>query len=255
MTSPQPALAAWQRDSQAWAAEQERLRHTEALWQYGELAVFCLLWHVEDFKAGLAVRCPRCFDDGTASTEDQIAAVYGQGNQADCPVCFNTTFAGVTGGNGIRAMVVRPAVFTDTDRDQRRQARGVMNPGAVNAESTPDFRIRTGDYLFRSDQSRWSLRVPRRTTLRTGFAHPWLATAGISYNQAQCAAEDPASPAFIIPPSGAQIAALLGAYTRLPVDYSGFEQLNGPLIPEEQPPPSASGQQSGTISMQALEQP
>jgi len=233
---PQPPLATWQRDIQGWAITQERLRHVQSLWQYGELAVFCLMWHLEDFQAGLVGRCLRCYDDGTGSEEDQISAAYGQGSQYRCTDCFGTTFEG-----GFRALIVRPAIFTDMDKDQRRDKRGVVNTGEVNIESTPDFRVRNGDYSFRSTGDRFYLRVPRRTTLRTGFASPWQAAAAIDYNHARGAVEDPASVAYVIPPSALILAQVLGTYTRLPVDFSDFEIIRAPLIPEETVPPAASG--------------
>jgi hypothetical protein len=236
---PQPPRPAWQRDVQSWAIAQERQRHVQALWQYGELAVFALMWTVEDEQAGLAARCRRCVlntaSQGQAA-ESQIAGAYGQGSQFLCPDCFGTQFEG-----GFRAMIVRPAVVSDVDPDQQFTRRGVTRPAATTIETTPDFRVRAGDYCFRADNSRYRLRVPRRVTLRTGFASPWQASAAIDYNLLQAAREDLTSAAYIIPPDAATLATVLGAYTRLPVDFSWFEIIRAPLIPEEAPPPAASG--------------
>jgi len=45
----------------------------------------------------------------------------------------------------------------------------------------------------------------------------------------------------VIPPDDARLARALGTYTRIPVSYAWIEQQNGPLIPQETPPPAASG--------------
>ena len=55
--------------------------------------------------------------------------------------------------------------------------------------------------------------------------------------------------AYVIPPSAADLASVLGTYTRIPADYAWFEQVNGPLVPGEQPPPAAYGNQQPTASL------
>jgi hypothetical protein len=242
-----PPLPAWQRDVEGWAVARQRLDHVQALWQYGELALFALAWHVQDFRAGLTRRCYRCWkgdgDGAPESAEHTIARAYGQGNQYLCPVCFNTTFALPEGDSplpGLRALIVRPALWTEFDPAQSRQARGVFDTAIVNVESTPDFRVRSGDWALRADGSRFYLRVPRRVTLRTGFASPWQASAAITYNLAQASLEDEQSAAYLIPvPDG--LGPLLGTYTRVPADYSWAETLNAPLIPLEAPSPASAG--------------
>jgi hypothetical protein len=258
---PKGQQPAWQRDVQRFAVAQERQRHAQALWQYGELVVFALMWRPQDIGLGLARRCTRCYVPAqvitdlppetppplgwaTASTEAQISAAYGQGNQFRCTLCFGTQViaAGAARVPGVRALIVRPAILTDTDQNQQRSAKGVVNTGQVAVQSTPDFRVNTLDYFFRADGRRYQLAVPARTTLRTGFGSPWQASANISYNLASAALEDPrASVAYVIPPAAAQVEQVLGTYTRVPADYAWFEQLNGPLVPGEEPSPSASG--------------
>jgi hypothetical protein len=234
----------WQRDVQRWAISEERRRHVQALWQYGELAVFCLMWTAADNAAGLVARCQRCFANPSLSTEDRISASYGQGNQYACTDCFGTQFEG-----GFRALIVRPAIFNDMDKGQAKSAKGVVQPGTLGIETTPDFRVRPGDYCFRSDGDRFQLRQPRRTTLRTGFATPWQREAAIDYNQLNAALEDPASVAYQIPPAPAELAQVLGTYTRLPASFSWFEVIRAPLIPSESPPPAASARPQPTTTL------
>lgn len=247
---------AWQRDVQHFTIEQERQRHAQALWQYGELVMFCLLWRPEDLAAGIAQRCTRCFEPGRViplspaqpdygtGPEAAIAAAYGQGNQYRCTLCFGTQIiaAATVQVPGVRALIIRPAILTDTEQNLQRSRKGVVNPGTVSIQATPDFRAHTLDYMFRSDGRRYQLAVPGRVTLRTGFATPWQQTAAIAYNLMNASLEDPrASVAYVIPPPGELLAVALGTYTRVPVSYAWIEQLNGPLIPQESPPPAASG--------------
>jgi hypothetical protein len=250
---PQPA---WQRDVQRYAIAQERQRHAQAIWQYGELMVFSLMWRPEDIGLGLAQRCTRCYypaaviaenpaqADSGASVQSQISAAYGQGAQYRCPLCYGTQVIALAPAQvpGVRALLVRPAIVTDTDQNQQRTAKGVVSTGSVAIQSTPDFRVNTLDYAFRADGRRYQLAVPARTTLRTGFGSPWQQAAAVSYNLANATLENPrASVAYLIPPPREELEQALGTYTRIPADFAWLEQVNGPLIPGEEPSPSASG--------------
>jgi hypothetical protein len=208
-----PVQPLWTRDPQAWAITQERMRHEQAMWMLGELSMFALMWHIQDFEAGLVGRCLTCY-----VAEGSVAAAYGQGNQYRCPDCFGTTFEG-----GWRAIIIRPALFRDMDKDQQRSARGVVNQAQTSIESTADFRVRTGDYAFRQTGDRFYLRVPRRTTLRTGFATPYQSEAAIDYVHASATVEDPVSPAYMIFPDAERLISVLQLPGRLPGDVSGFD--------------------------------
>jgi hypothetical protein len=228
---PHAPLRHWSRDRQNWAAQQERDRHDEVLWQYGELAIFTLMWHLEDFAAGLVERCSRCY-----LTENPVAEAYGQASQYKCPVCFGTTFEG-----GYKAIIVRPTLFSDTDKDQKAHSRGTVNSDEVDIESTVDFRIRTGDYAFRATGDRFYLRVPARVTLRSGFGVPWQTTAAITYTHARAVIEDPSDVSYIIPPDTARARDILAAVSRYPVSQANYEDIRAPLIPEDVPPADSGG--------------
>lgn len=217
------------RDTQAWAVEQERRRHNQALWSYGENSMFCLMWHLEDFREGLVERCPVCYQ-----SQGLIADVYGQPDEYKCESCFGTTFDG-----GFKALIVRPAIFSDSDEGETRHARGVVYPNDLSIESTPDFRIRTGDYCFRANNDRYFLRVPERVTLRTGFAEPTQRDAAIGYNHANAAVEDPTSVAYLIPPYDPDLSIILGKRSRIPRDWGSYEVIRAPLIPDEGGVPSS----------------
>lgn len=213
------------RQTKSYAVDQERKRHAEALYHVGEWSIFFLLWHLLDFQQGLVARCSRCYATGV---DARIAAVYEQPRDKNCPVCFGTTFEG-----GYRARIVRPAIFADTDQDERVDRRGEVHPDSVSVETTWDFRSRTGDYVVRADNSRWRLRVPTRTTLRTGFGFPGQTEASLTYARLTAEREEPGTVAYLLPPvdSGA-VENTLTQPARTPLDFSSFEQVRGPLVPD-----------------------
>lgn len=211
------------RETQPWAVEQERRRHNQALWYLGENAMFCLMWHLDDFVAGLVRRCPTCYE-----SQGAVADVYGQSDEYKCLDCFGTTFEG-----GFKAIIVRPAIFTDSDEGEKKGARGVVEPQNLAIESTPDFRIRTGDFCFRIDGDRFFLRAPERVTLRTGFSHPFQQGSAIGYNHANAALEDQSSQVYLIPPASDETSQILAHVARIPRDYGSFEIIRAPLIPIE----------------------
>jgi hypothetical protein len=214
------------RDRQQWAVDQERQRHNQALWTVGEYAMFALMWHIQDYQAGLVARCSHCYGV-SGSRADKIAQVYEQSTQNRCPYCFGTTFDG-----GYRALIIRPSIFSDTDESETFQARGVVHPNDIDVESTTDFRVRTGDYVFRHNGDRYQLGVPQRITLRTGFAAPHQSDAAIGYNHARASIEDPvASVAYDIGPNAQTLHAVLAMGRYQPQDFTAFEEIRAPLIP------------------------
>jgi hypothetical protein len=213
------------RDTQSWAVDQERQRHSQALLTIGEYALFVLMWHINDQKAGLVSRCTKCYSISDP-IKRKIAETYNQPEQHRCPSCFGTTFQG-----GYKAQIVRPAIFSDADEDEQKQARGVTNPQDLAVESTPDFRVRSGDYVFRATGDRYQLRVPNRVTVRTGFAVPHQSTAAIGYNHARASQEDQTSVAYIIPPDPDSLERLLTRGAHWPYDFRKYEVIRAPLIP------------------------
>jgi hypothetical protein len=217
------------RDTQPWAIEQERRRHNQALWYVGETTMFALMWHIEDFNNGLVGRCRSCYTSQGAITE-----VYGQSDENKCRDCFGTTFDG-----GFKALIIRPAIFSDTDEGETFHSRGVVHPNDLAIESTPDFRVRNGDYCFRQTGERYYLRVPERITLRTGYSLPTQQDHAIGYNHANAAVEDPTAVAYLIPPPQDEVNSILRRASRIPRDWSSYEVIRAPLIPVNTQPPDA----------------
>lgn len=209
------------RDPQSWAIEQEHLRHNQAIFSVGEYAMFAQMWHISDFLLGLVARCNRCY-----TSYGKVAEAYGQASKNKCLDCYGTTFEG-----GYKNLIVRPAIFSDTDQQEHMDRRGVMHPDDVDVESTSDFRIRNGDYVFRADGTRWYLRTPQRVTLRTGFGYPGQVGTGIGYNLARASLEDPDSVAYLIPPPPIEVATFLRVGKYVPADFAAVEVIRGPLIP------------------------
>lgn len=210
-----PALVTHQpyyvRQTQDWAVQQERQRHIQAIYQVGEPALFVLMWKVEDFEAGLVTPCPRCRAEDQ-SVDARVAGIYQQPQTARCPFCFGTTFNG-----GVRAKIVRPAIFTDADEDERKSARGVTHGENTMVETTDDFRSRTGDYVLRRNGSRWQLGHPQRDQLRTGYKHPTQSSSSLGYARIPASREDKASVVFEIPPIDSELAAILVEPLHYPV--------------------------------------
>jgi hypothetical protein len=198
------------RDRKNWAIDQENYRHKQAIYTIGEYALFVLMWTVEDFQAGLVQRCQRCFEGNNLAA--RTSKVYEQPTQNKCTECFGTTFLG-----GTRAKIVRSAIFTDSDDDEKRGNKGVTHPQRLSIESTNDFRFRAGDYVFRIDGSRWQLTGPQRVTLRTGFEHPTQTADSIGYVRAVGSLEDKTSIAYSIPPTEDQLVNILRSSYPYPV--------------------------------------
>lgn len=214
------------RQTQDWAIQQERQRHDEALYWLGEYAFIALMWHLADFELGLIGRCNTCYNTGD-SIQDRITAVYNQPTRNLCPDCYGTTFEG-----GIRALLVRPFMFADTDESEHQDRRGSVHPMSLSGETTWDFRSYQGDYVFRQDGTRYRVSTqPNRDTLRTGFAHPGQKATTLGYARVQLAYEEIGTVAYTIPPGGPTIAALLDvANLQQPIDWTAVEVINGPLI-------------------------
>jgi hypothetical protein len=229
-TSTTPGYAPQQpyyvRDPQGWAIEQERMRHDQALYQIGEMSIFILMWTELDFKNGLVNRCKICYASSDP-IQNRIAAVYNQPTKNRCPDCFGTTFEG-----GYRARIVRPVVITDVDETENLDRRGSTHPADINVETTWDFRSRNGDYLVRSDGSRWRLDTPQRTTLRSGFGHPTQLTTEISYGNIRGHLEELTTVSYLIPPTNVlQFGPELRGVQHYPPQFPELEDVRGSLIP------------------------
>ena len=233
MTQPPPIEHSVQpyyvRKRQDWAIANARQQHDQALLWYGEPALFTLMWKVEDYQAGLVTKCPRCSQDPT-SIEGRVQAAYKQPLTARCPVCYGTTFSG-----GVRAQIIRPAIFTDVDEDETKSPRGVVHAENVTIETTDDFRSRSGDFVFRRDGSRWQLGRPRRVQLRTGYEHPTQLSTSLGYASIPGSREAQTSAAYDLPPETNSLAVLLdNSDSSFPDDNSPYEVINGPLIPDQE---------------------
>lgn len=217
------------RDRQNWAVDQERYRHDQALYSLGEYAIFCMMWSLLDFEAGLVTRCATCYG-APGSIQNATAEVYQQPKINKCPDCFGTTFEG-----GFRAKIVRPSLWADNDEEEKLDKRGVVHPESVSVESTWDFRMREGDYIIRADGSRWRLpAAPRRTTLRSGWDHPAQKQNSITYARMQARFEEPGTVAYMLPPTDkTTIHTLLTQRAYTPQHFSAIEVIRAPLIPSD----------------------
>ena len=216
-----PIAPYWRRAPEPWALETLRQQHNEALYGYGEYCMVWLLWHLEDHLEGLVDRCHRC-----VLGRGEVGEVYAQPDRANCPVCYGTTFQG-----GIKARIIRPALWGVSDPDHRQDTRGEIQVEQAWVETTSDFVMRTGDYFGRADASRWRVLQVASVGLRSGFEPDRNeASSGLTYPQV--ALEDDDMIVYQIPPDDETLSDLL---TRpgfgYPVDFTAAEQINGPLVP------------------------
>lgn len=173
--------------TQQWGGALIENSHTEALYAYGEFALFTLMWRVEDFEAGLVGRCPTCY------LGDRGAAVFQQSPLIKCPDCYGTTFEG-----GFRAQIIRPAIIVHSSPTDDATIRGDLNIDNINMETSTDFVMHHGDYVFREDGDRYQTSEKQEDSVHDGFSvmdsqSPYVA------NIAEAKLEDPTSVAYTIP--------------------------------------------------------
>jgi hypothetical protein len=231
MTAPEPETAAlpdvhrsapyWLGRDQQWAVAQVTTSHEEALYALGEYTVFVLMWTAADFTAGLVGHCQHCF-----LADNRAASAFKQGNQARCPDCFGSSFEG-----GYRARIIRPALWTDHKSDTTLTPRGQVTSDSMSVETTAGFTLHHGDYLFRTNGSRYQSVELSGAWVHSGFA-PVDDADSVGGNITQARLEDISSAAYDIPPSGPELATLLARYpTQHLAGYpTGQEVIRGPLL-------------------------
>lgn len=208
-------------DRQQYAINQEQQRHTQALYQFGEHAMFVLLWNREDFDAGLVGACLRC-----VVPRGLVADVYQQVAESKCPECFATGYEG-----GYKAKIVRPSLWDYTEDSFETHARGDIKTQSASVQSTWDFKLRNGDYIFRGDLTRWQMRTHATNHLRTGFTPvDQHGSDALGYNYGTVSREDEDSVAYKIPPSNESLAALLDVeHAHYPLNFAAVEEIRAPL--------------------------
>lgn len=209
-------------DLQQYAVDQEAMRNSDALFAFGEYSMFVLMWRIQDFTAGRVTRCSVCYARGRTSD------AYGQSDKEDCLNCFGTTFEG-----GIRAAIVRPALWSDTEEDPlESSARGQMiRSDAKLVQTTNDFTMRTNDYVFRKDGVRWQVGTPQGDRMHTGFGPIGSAESFIGFNLTSVNREDESSVAYLIPPDPASVMSMLNVTgTRTPLEWAALDIIHAPIL-------------------------
>lgn len=204
------------RDTQDWAIAQERQRHAEALYSFGEYAGFCLLWNRIDFDNGLVGGCLRC-----VVPRGKVADVYQQAAESLCPECFGTGYEG-----GVKAFLVRPSLWDDTEDTESSGQRGLTINQTASVQTTADFRLRANDFIFRADGTRWQMRSIGANNIRTGFGNSGRSDIA-GYNFGTVVREDEGSVAYTIPPLDLSFLDVVAAH--YPLDFSAVEVKNAPV--------------------------
>jgi hypothetical protein len=177
-------------DHQYWGSALVEDQHVEALYMWGELAVYTLMWRPIDHEQGLVDRCPRCFD-GAMSRQ---ARAFGQATESECPECYGTTFE-----DGFRAQIIRPTIFADRNSEMRDESRGTVVSDTIMVDTTGDFTMHKGDYIFRYDNTRWQVEEKREAVVRPGFGPPQHVDSFAGTTTAR--RDDQTTVSFKIPPT------------------------------------------------------
>lgn len=186
--------------TQPWASALAKSQHQEALYAFGELALFTLMWRPADEESGRVDHCSVCF----IGDKSRYAKAFDQPTKRECPACFGTTFEG-----GFRAQIIRPALFADRNSETSDVIRGTVVSDSVRVETTGDFRLRKDDYIFRFDNSRFQVEEKNEDVMRSGFGGP-LAEESMA-GSLTAHREETTTVAFLIPPTASQsLRALLG---------------------------------------------
>lgn len=214
----------WLPDTQPWAVQQERMRHNQAMFSWGEYAMFVLLWDVDDFEAGLIGRCSVCY-----LPYGKVSETFNQPAKRKCLNCFGTTFEG-----GYKAKVVRPSMWDVAPDINRLTPHGEVLIETLRVQSTSDFRMRRGDYILRGDGTRWQVRdIAAADTLETGFGPSNDENALVAYNYRNASREDESSVVYLIPPIAVtELRNILhiAAGSRFPADFSAVDEIRGGLL-------------------------
>lgn len=204
----------WTPITQGWASNILESSHVDALYMFGEWALFTMFWRVQDETAGLVGRCPSCY---AGSREAQA---FGQPERKKCPDCYGTSFEG-----GFRAQIVRPALFADRNIETTDTEHGTVISDAIHVETTGDFAMKAGDLVVRYDGTRFKVEEKDESILRTGFSPP--VEVSYSGNIPLAHLDDPTSPSFLVPPTSASAlrALLTPPNTHLVPDLSTQETI------------------------------
>jgi hypothetical protein len=176
-------------DAKHWELENERFRHDQALFRFGEYSIFVTMWTMQDFTAGLVGRCPTCY-----VPQGALEGTWQQPAYFKCPDCLGTSFQG-----GYKAILVRPSLWSWNEPTLQQTQRGVINTNVAQVQTTSDFRLQPRDYIIRGDGSRWQSQEVTGDHLDTGFGTQsgiWNATAFIYANVTR---EDESSPIYLLP--------------------------------------------------------
>lgn len=216
---------------QPWARGHLQASHEDALNAFGEYSLFVLMWSHVDYEAGRVGRCPRCttiYSDDEDVSQD-IFNAFRQPVEDRCLSCFGTTFDG-----GWKAKLVRPSMWDYSEERWSKTARGYVVNNTGSVQSTADFFMRDGDYVFRADGTRWRASGAQQTRLIDGFGHPSRADSNMGINFTQVTREDKtAIPYSIKPTTRTELTDLLDVVAQhAPEKYREKDQVRGPILPE-----------------------
>ena len=214
---------------QPYARDHERRSHTEAIFAFGEYAMFVLLWNIEDLNAGRVTRCSRCqsLAGETDEASEMIFETFKATAEDFCPNCLGTTFEG-----GWKAKIVRPSLWDYQEEVWSKTARGLVQNLSGSVQTTSDFLLRDGDVILRADGTRWRTKAGQPSRIHEGFGLPPRADSNLGYTYAQVNRDEDTT-LKIEPTTRTELTSILSALGQhWPTDTSGVDQIRGPILPE-----------------------
>jgi hypothetical protein len=221
MPPPNPQHSLRLKNREPWAIRRQRRNHDEAVMAYGEYCIIVMLWILPDHEKNLVERCSRCWGENA-----EVADVYGQGRQKDCPVCYGTNYEG-----GYKAILYRPSMWDYNEPTEEEARRGEITRQTASVQLPSDFTPKNGDYLIRRDGTRWQVQSTSTNHLRTGFGTSDARTDALGWNLASVVREDESAVAYLIPPTTEEAIERLSVSDcrYWPMDFSEHEVIRGPV--------------------------
>jgi hypothetical protein len=103
-----------------------------------------------------------------------------------------------------------------------------MITSRAEVQSVSDFRMRSGDFVFKADGTRWRVQEKQTDSVITGFQASDDINAMIGYRYPNVVREDESSIAYLIPPDGPTLGTILDVSVEpnYPLCFTDYEVLN-----------------------------
>jgi hypothetical protein len=131
-------------------------------------------------------------------------------------------------------------MWNPTDEQHKKGPTGEMITSNSTVQSISDFRMRTGDFVFKADGTRWRISQVNTDTVISGFQAANDINAMVGYTYENTVREDENTISYLIPPDAMTLINLLdiSVVPNYPVNFANWEVYNTtlPLIGDNYTP-------------------